>query len=267
MFAQRDSIFSAGKSFWRFVILASLLLGTAWAVQAATTFTVTKTADTNDGSCDADCSLREAIIAANNNPGQDTIAFSIGSGPQTISPTSALPNINESVIIDGTTQPGFAGNPIIEINGTNAGQNVFGLTVGGDHCTLKGLVINRFKGGYGIFLSGGGNHTLSGNYIGLDLTGTTALGNFTGIGISSPNNVIGGTTAAERNVISGNDSNSGIGIGGPSATNNVIEGNYIGTDVTGTISIGNSVGIYVIQACSNNTIGGSMPGSGNLISG
>jgi CSLREA domain-containing protein len=255
-------LFSAGRYF----LLLVMLLGTVCAAQAMT-FTVTKTADTNDGSCDADCSLREAIIAANNNPGQDTIAFNIGSGAQTISPTSVLPNITESVIIDGTTQPGFAGNPLIEIDGTNAGTNVFGLTVGGDHCTVKGLVINRFKGGYGIFVSGTGNHTISGNYIGLDLTGTVAQGNFTGIGISSANNIIGGTTAAERNVISGNDFNSGIGISGPAATDNLIEGNYIGTDVTGTISLGNAIGIYVIQSCSNNTIGGATPGARNLISG
>ena len=70
--------------------------------QAATTFTVTKTADTNDGTCDADCSLREAITEANTLAGTDTIAFNIpGGGPHTIQPTSALPTISDPVVIDG----------------------------------------------------------------------------------------------------------------------------------------------------------------------
>jgi len=144
---------------------------------------------------------------------------------------------------------------------------VTGLNVSGDHTTIKGLVINQFKSSYGIGVGGTGSHVISGNYIGLDLTGTIGKGNFTGVGLSSGNNIIGGTTAAERNVISGNNSNSGIGIGGQFATNNLIQGNYIGTDVTGTVAIGNNVGIYVIQACSNNTIGGSTAGARNLISG
>src|SRR6476661_9463090 len=118
MFANLISTFPPKMIVHRALMIAGLIMLTAWAAHAAT-FTVTKTADTNDNVCDADCSLREAIIAANNNPGQDTIAFSIGSGPKTISPTSALPTISESVIIDGTTQPGFAGSPIIELDGSN----------------------------------------------------------------------------------------------------------------------------------------------------
>ena len=266
MFAKLSSSFPTTTIFYRALLVTAFLMTTALAAHA-TAFTVTKTADTNDGVCDADCSLREAIIAANNNPGQDTIAFSIGSGAKTISPTSELPVINDSVIIDGTTQPGFAGNPIIEISGANAGVNKNGLMLGADHSTVKGLVINQFKDGYGIFVGGNGSHVISGNYIGLDLTGTIGKGNFTGLSLSSPNNLVGGVTVAERNIISGNNSNSGIGIGGPQATNNLIQGNYIGTDVTGTVAIGNNAGIYVIQACSNNIIGGSTPGARNLISG
>src|SRR5262249_37111481 len=179
----------------RFFLLITVLFGAAWVAQAATTFTVTKTADTNDGFCNADCSLREAITAANATPGKDTIAFSIGSGVQTIVPLSKLPNITESVVIDGTTQPGFAGSPLIEIDGSSAGTNVFGLRLMGDSITVRGLVINRFSTGYGIEVGGTGHHVIAGNFIGTDLTGTIALGNFSGIGISSPNNIIGGTTA------------------------------------------------------------------------
>src|SRR5438132_13693046 len=83
---------------------------------AAQTFTVTNTNDSSAGS------LRQAILDANANPGTDTIAFNIpGSGVKTINPTSSLPLITDPLIIDGTTQPGFAGSPIIELNGASAG--------------------------------------------------------------------------------------------------------------------------------------------------
>lgn len=69
---------------------------------------------------------------------------------RTIAPLSALPDINQKTIIDGTTQPGYAGAPIIEINGANT-VNTDGLRIVlGGGCTIKGLVINRFSGGAGI---------------------------------------------------------------------------------------------------------------------
>ncbi len=82
------------------------LLTTAGPAYAATTFTVNSTADPGTDGCDAtECTLREAITAANANPGTDTIEFDIpGNGPHTISPTSVLPTITEAVTIDGYTQ-------------------------------------------------------------------------------------------------------------------------------------------------------------------
>ena len=65
----------------------------------------------------ADCTLRGAINKANATAGADTITFGIESGPQTINPATELPTITETVTIDGTTQPGFSGSPIIELNG------------------------------------------------------------------------------------------------------------------------------------------------------
>ena len=91
-------------------------------VQAqAATFTVNSTADPGDGVCDAsECTLREAISAANAGSGTDTIAFNIpGDGPHTIRPTSALPTITDPVIIDGYTQPGASPNT----NGPGLGLN------------------------------------------------------------------------------------------------------------------------------------------------
>ena len=76
------------------------------------TFSVINTADAGAGS------LRQAMLDANGSVGADVIDFNIGGGPQTITPTSALPIITEAVVIDATTQPGFAGSPIIELSGT-----------------------------------------------------------------------------------------------------------------------------------------------------
>src|SRR5512145_1417533 len=76
---------------------------------AASTFTVINTNDAGAGS------LRQAILDANANAGPDAINFSIGSGPQRIVLSSQLPAITDPLTIDGATQPGFAGAPILEI--------------------------------------------------------------------------------------------------------------------------------------------------------
>src|SRR5690606_38776524 len=103
----------------------------------AGTLTVTKTADTNDGACDADCSLREAIAAANVASGS-TIAFNIptsdagfAGGVFTITPASALPALTGDTLVDGSTQAGYVagGAPKIVLNGINAGANANGLTI------------------------------------------------------------------------------------------------------------------------------------------
>jgi CSLREA domain-containing protein len=160
------------------------------------TFVVNSTADTNDGQCTTavnGCTLREAINAANANPGADTINFNIpGSAPYTISPTSRLPVISESLTIDGTSQPGFGGAPIIEINGANAGAGSFGFGLEAAGNTFRGLVINRFdqNGLYVTTINGG--HIVEGNYIGTNLSGTAAAPNRSGIQFDSGNNVIGG---------------------------------------------------------------------------
>src|SRR5262249_15394121 len=79
------------------------------------------------------------------------------------------------------------------------------------------------------------------------------------------NNTIGGTTAGSGNVISGNNG-FGVGISTAGATGNVIEGNLIGTDATGTVGIGNSKqGVYIDTSAASNTIGGTVAGAGNTI--
>ena len=235
------------------------------------TFTVTTTADTGAGS------LRQAITDANTTTGPNVIDFSIGTGPQTIVPDSPLPTISNPVTIDATTQPGYAGKPIIQIDGSQIftpgsvppvqAPDVNGLAIAA-RSTVRGLVINRFTGN-GVLLYGSSGSTIAGNYIGVDLTGETPLGNaYSGVSIvDSRNNVIGGTTAADRNVISGNDA-SGVTIttnqGQTLNGGNIVEGNLIGTDPNGTLDVGNQYAGVLINT-NGNTIGGLAPGEGNLI--
>jgi RTX calcium-binding nonapeptide repeat (4 copies) len=239
--------------------------------------------------------LREAITSANNNApvnadvvavgayGADSIAFGIsGSGVHTISPASALPSITDSLIVDGTTQPGFVGLPLIELNGSNAGANANGLTIDAgnfsptdQNCTIKSLVINRF-GGDGITIYGSNGATIQGNYIGTDATGMMAQENG-GDGIRAgasngwlSNTLIGGTGAGQGNVISGNRL---MGIELFTSFSGVIQGNFVGTNRTGTAAMGNATnGIGVSGGpISNNltqvTIGGTTPAARNVVAG
>ncbi|MFN8640109.1 MAG: DUF4347 domain-containing protein, partial [Candidatus Binatia bacterium] len=233
----------------------------------------------NDRGADGFISLREAILATNATPNAggspDRILFNVaGAGPHTISVGAALPAITEAVIIDGWSEPDFAGAPVIELRPTVSGAEMDGLTITGGGSTVRGLVINRFgtnnpdpdTTGAAIVLSGGGGNTIVGNWLGLGTNGTTDRGNEFGIYIDgSANNVIGGATAAERNVIGGND-DEGIRVNGGAATGNRIIGNYIGTDISGTLDRGaTSDGILIRGSADGNTVGGTAAGEGNLI--
>jgi hypothetical protein len=210
-------------------------------------------------------SLRDAISLANKYTDHDTIKFNIGWGAKSIQPLTALPYIRSPLTIDGTTQPGFAGKPIIELNGSKAGYAV-GLNVGGGNSTIKGLVINRFNG-IGIQVVNGGGNKIAGNYIGTDLTGSYAAPNAQkGVFLQTANNVVGGTTAADRNVISGNNS-IGVQMWTYSAKYNKVQGNYIGTDATGNKAVPNKGSGVAINGSPFNLVGGSVAGAGNVISG
>lgn len=222
-------------------------------------FTVTNSNDNGAGS------LRQAILNANANAGLDTINFQISGGSkQIISLQTALPAITDSVIIDATTQTGYAGTPLIELNGNPAGANAIGLDVRASNSTIKGFAIRGFSSD-GIDVSGS-NVTIVANYIGINTNGV-ANGN-SGIGIkinNGANNTIGGTTAATRNVIAAN-SGGGILITGSSAQGNLIEGNYIGVKPDGSTAAGNSsYGIMIDGTATGNVIGAITAGAGNLI--
>ncbi|MEG3909054.1 DUF4347 domain-containing protein, partial [Microcoleus sp. w2-18aC6] len=222
------------------------------------TFTVFNTADAGPGS------LRQAITDANAAPTPPhNINFAIpGAGVQTIAPLTALPNINVPTIIDGTSQPGFAGTPLIQLDGANAVDTGLSLA-GSGGSTLRGLIINRFTNS-GISLQSNGN-TLVGNYIGINATDTAAPNLFGVLVQSGSGNIIGGPNPGDRNVISGNTAN-GIAIIGGTGGNQML-GNYIGTNAAGTAALPNAVFGIAVQSGSGNIIGGTNPGDRNIISG
>jgi hypothetical protein len=269
-------------------------------VDGPETYRVTNTNDSGPGS------LRQAILDSNAHPPLDTIAFAIDSGPQVIAPLHILPTITDSVVIDGTTQPGYAGTPLIALSGaadqdyTNV-TNIttlpafYGLHITAGITTVRGLDINSygkrsfpignsgFVGtviGTALFLDGGSDNLIVGDEIGTDLSGTLAAPNGWGIQIfGSSDNTIGGSTAQNRNIISGN-LNSAIVIfassdtGAPPSAGNLIEGNFLGSQADGVSPLGNGLGLGDFSGAGvlvnqpeapNTTIGGPAAGAGNVI--
>ena len=248
-------------------------------------FVVNSTGDAPDaaatpGVCDTgalvgtapECTLRAAIQEANASPGTDTIHFNIpGDGPHTIQPATALPAIAESVVVDGYSEPGASANTLaegsnavllIELSGASTPSSA-GLAVTGGGSTIRGLAINGFNTGISISTAGG--NSLQGNHIGTNAAGTAARSNIFGVLVNgASNNAIGGADPGARNLISGNTF--GVALFGTGATGNVLQGNYLGTDAAGTAAVPNTTGVYNSSA-PNNTIGGTGPGAGNLISG
>jgi hypothetical protein len=247
-------------------------------------FTVTNTNDSGPGS------LRQAITDANSNPGPDTINFRITPGGlQKIVALTDLPTITDPVTIDGTTQPGFSGTPIIELDSglTRIDDlNDHGLVVTAGQSVIKGLILNFWQ--VGITLSTNGNNLVTNDYVGVDAAGTHGFddsGNIVGIRIDlgSSNNTVSNC------VISGNVFGVTINFDtptGPAANGNVVTGCFIGTDKTGTVAVPNGLagasfvlngkpvtipplggGIVIAANSSNNFIGPTTSGGPNVISG
>ena len=205
----------------------------------AATFTVLNTNASGVGS------LHQAMLDANASDGPDVIEFQIVSGGLTISPTNPLPLLTDPVTLDGSTQPGFAGAPLIELNGSAAGAAADGLKIATSNCVIRALVINRFLGD-GLEITNGANNRVEGCYVGLNLAGLTDQGNtLNGLLLTnSPNNTIGGLAASNRNYIAGNNQ-SGVHFGGALSTNNMLLGNFIGLNVAGTAVANGADGVRV----------------------
>ena len=252
------------------------------------TFTVTD--PVNDGSTG---SLNWAIGQVNADTtdlatSPDIIAFDIpGTGPFTMQ-APGYTGVANPVIIDGYTQPGASPNTLAQ--GDNAVLQIvldasgYGLLISGGSSTVEGLAINDCNDDIALnginYTSTGetqstyGGDTVTGCFLGTDVTGEQVVstsGGGTGVEIDDiSNNTIGGTTPADRNIISNGATGFltyGVWVTGSSSGDNLIEGNYIGTDATGTQSLGNYQGVSFYSFGAGNTLGGTAQGAGNVISG
>lgn len=221
------------------------------------TYMVNNTADNGAGS------LRQAIIDANSHVNgyspsiRDVILFDssvFGGSTQTISLLSALPTLTDSVEMDGSLG---GGTPGVQLDGSSAGAGADGLEIYGGDTLVKGLIISNF-GGNGIVIAQQGGDVIQGNYIGTDATGT-------GFGGNSQDGIVilsGGNAQILGNVISANGAN---GIDIHDGSGDLIKGNYIGVDSTGSGWMGNGGNGILLSNASTVQIGGSMAGDGNII--
>ena len=230
------------------------------------TFTVKSVNDTGTDS------LRQAILDSNASaPGTNSIVFNIpnnGTGIYTInlnSTTGILPTIqNNPVTIDGTSESTFlSGAPaVIVIDGKGLTGDGLLLGAGSTGSTIQALDIVDFAGA-GIHIQSN-QDLIIGNLLGVGPSGTTAgPANVSGVWVNaSSSNTIGGLTVGAPNSI-GFNTTAGVSISGTSATDNVVEGNFIGTNSGGTV-LGNGEGVVVNNAPSN-TIGGTTASAANVI--
>jgi len=215
----------------------------------------------------------------------DTTVFYPG-GATVITLGSALPTLNTG---DDT------------VDGSAVGLTVWGGGTDEFHCfeitsdsnTIKGLKIRNCTDGVrirygaqdnaiggsteaernvisgndiGVYISQDGteDNTVKGNFIGTNASGTAAIANRIGVAIEQEarSNTIGGSSEAERNVISGNSA----GVMLQHTSDNALTGNYIGTNAAGDAPVPNdNAGVYIVNGAQNNTVGGMAPGEGNTI--
>jgi parallel beta-helix repeat protein len=225
-----------------------------------TVWTVTNTSDTT-----APGSLRAAITNANADSADiNLITFDIpttdpgySAGIFTITLASNLPAITQLTILEGNSQLGYAGQPVVNIEPNNLGLNGLEFDSGSAGSSVEGMAISDAGVAIGIYTS---SVTVTGCYLyhgsyGVYLSQSLAQG-------TSSNCTIGGTSASAANVINGFDF---AGIDDDGGGDNLIEGNDIGVNPENPSLAGNEVGIS-LQA-SHDTIGGTAPGAGNVISG
>jgi hypothetical protein len=231
---------------------------------------VTTTAEGGAGS------LRAALYFATDHPGT-TIRFNIpisdpgySNGVFTIRPTGYLPPlVTDGTILDGATQPGFAGKPLIVLDGSQMlpeAGSVPGLLIHAANCAVKHLSFRQFNwNGLTLLYRDATNNVIAGCWMGLDHTGASAAPNaLQGIQISSgaSRNIIG-----PGNVLSGNGQY-GLWISDTNTAGNVILGNYIGTDATGSTAVPNNFsGVILTGDTRSNVVGSATAGMGNVLSG
>ncbi|MDJ0496614.1 MAG: PKD domain-containing protein, partial [Acidimicrobiia bacterium] len=206
-----------------------------------------------------ECTLQAAMREAEASGTVDTIHFKMpptesghSAGVWTITPTSALPLMLTTMTIDAATQTGWAGDPIVAIDGSSAGAGADGFYVGAANSEIRGFVIHSFLSD-GTVLDSAPGSTIAGNWIGLLPDGSTPAGNGNKgiiVGSGATGVTVGGSVNADRNVVSANTSD-GIQVTADGAT---IENNYIGTDATGALARGNGDSGMEINGAASTTI-------------
>lgn len=246
---------------------ASIMIRAITPPTTLTVNTINDGSDANlgDGICDdgtGHCTLRAAIEETNILSDADIITFNIpGSGSQTITLTSDLPEVSDPVTIDGTTQPGSScGTPSWKIAIDASGYG--GVNIMSGNSVIKGFEVKNNQGqgkdvSAGLVLMAAGNNTVQCMYL---------HDNQVGLIVGSSSNIVGGTSLVDRNFIS-NNSLTGIGVVdfGIGATDNVVQGNVIGLSTDGRSASGNGYGVLFLMGASGNTIGGMELGAGNII--
>ncbi len=265
-----------------FFLLVGVIVFLAFMItpSRAVNFQVNSFLDTDDTVCDvANCTLREAINAANATPTDDIIDFA---GPGTIVLGGDLPalapgtgtlviNGGGAIVIDGNAVAATA----ITIN--SDGNSIFGLQIqnltgsaiiidGGANNIIGGTVAGQRNlifdnGGSGILITGAASigNTIVNNVIGTNALGIPGIGNAVGVNVvnGANGNFIG--TLGGGNIISGNV---GAGVVVTNATTNTINGNFIGTNLAGTAALTNGTdGVLINAGSSGNFV------NGNILSG
>lgn len=237
-------------------------------------FTVTNTRNDGRGS------LRQAVesCAAGGPcsilfdiPREDN-GFDASSGTWRITLREALPPVTVSdVVLDGASQTTARGDtnpagPEIILDGSGHTVESAFLLLNATRVTIRGFAIGGFVYGIQVFGPGSRQNRIVGCHVGIDAAGSELFGNYNGIElISGANgNVIGGTLPAERNVISGNLH---IGLRLSDASRNVVLGNYVGLDRTGSFAVPNYDGICIEGQAAENVIGGIQAAARNVFSG
>jgi parallel beta-helix repeat protein len=238
-------------------------------VPTATAVTVTLATDptgTHSG-----VSLRDAIAQVNAGKAS-IIAFNIpGSGAHTITVGSPLPTITVPVTIDGTTQPGYGGNPLIAL--TRSGKSVAGdgLLLTGGNSAVRGLSLYGFAS-YGLHFQTGGSNLVTADFLGVKPNGAQPGNNGGGLWLdNSSANTVGGTSLALANLIEGNG---GPGVYVANSSNDALQGNtinnnsgagisvYHGTNIT----IGNTGAGLPTKVLNNGSAGVLIDGGSNALS-
>ncbi len=241
----------------------------------ATVYTVTNTNDNGSGS------LRDAITNIVTYPGSHSVVFNIptsdpnynsAAGIWKITLSSQLLQIynKSNILIDGTSQTVNQGDknplgPEIMLDGNGLVDYGFYI-MNSSNITIKGFIIGNFRYGIQIFGPNSKNNIVSGNYLGTNYSASDSVGNFIGVEVfgGANHNTIGGLNPEDRNIASGNGH---IGIRIFDASYNTVINNYVGTDRTGNLPLGNYDGISIEGSSKHNTIGNTNPAGRNLVSG